>query len=809
LEVNAELSTEDFLAELRSAIFNIRSSDCLAPLKIKALYEDRLGEVIETNLLSHIVSCPRCLDDVNRTLQLPLLSERHPVNTLGKDPGASGKSEGPKRGGGAGAGSGGDGGGEDILSAPRRRLKERLAHRPQQLRVSVNGFILGAQNVSSALEEQTISVQLDEQIGFVEIFSEQEVRLLFSIVEPPPAGPVEHRKRVKLSDGRTLELMLTFSSPRPDLQVIYTDPTFRAAGVQAPHPAEETVSSPVPEGAPEKTLSPAGSKPLRRLWAEGRKKVLDWRLWLRPSTVTAVFALALVGMLLLTSLVRVPAPGASAAELLRRSTVAESASAARSDQVLHRTLILEERKGVGGGLIARLKVEVWQSAERGVTARRLYNEGGRLIAGDWRSLSGVQTLYRHGARPELRRTDRRTDAALALNTVWQLDPSAKDFTALIGGSNLARVEERAGHYLISYESEDRAAQNGLVRATLLLKRDDLRAVEQTLLARRDGEMREYKLVETGFESLPVKQVSPTVFEPETELSRASAGGTERSPSAAKAETDAARTQPSSPATVSASAELEVEVLRLLSEAGADLGEQVSVLRTSEGRLRIEGIIETDKRKAEILRALGPLAGNPAVQIDVATVAERMSREARQGKREATGAQTMSSVATETDVFPAYADLRERFSDEAARQFASRVVNRSDRMMRRAGALKQLAGRFSPEAFAKLDAQAQAKLLALVRGHARALQTEIIALRRDLETAFPNSALVQVAPAGGITDPGELLRAIERLFELSAANDQTIRAAFSISNGPSTTAIRAPQFWRSLAIAESMAGKIAR
>ena len=46
----------------------------------------------------------------------------------------------------------------------------------------------------------------------------------------------------------------------------------------------------------------------------------------------------------------------------------------------------------------------------------------------------------------------------------------------------------------------------------------------------------------------------------------------------------------------ASADLEVEVLQILSQVKADMGEQIDVKRTSDGYLVVSGVVETDQRK---------------------------------------------------------------------------------------------------------------------------------------------------------------------------------------------------------------------
>jgi len=71
--------------------------------------------------------------------------------------------------------------------------------------------------------------------------------------------------------------------------------------------------------------------------------------------------------------------------------------------------------------------------------------------------------------------------------------------------------------------------------------------------------------------------------------------------AAKKETEllTANVRPAAP--VVASADLEVEVLRLLHEARADLGEQLAATRRADGVLHVTGIVDTPERKNRDMR----------------------------------------------------------------------------------------------------------------------------------------------------------------------------------------------------------------
>src|SRR5262249_3117221 len=118
----------------------------------------------------------------------------------------------------------------------------------------------------------------------------------------------------------------------------------------------------------------------------------------------------------------------------------EESIAAGSGIALHRTIQLEERRmqtsvceDCPGEFISQRKIEIWQSADRGLVTRRLFDERGTLVAGDWRRSDGVQTLYHHGTKPQLQLApDHRPGAPLTFDSVWQLSPSAREFSSLIG-----------------------------------------------------------------------------------------------------------------------------------------------------------------------------------------------------------------------------------------------------------------------------------------------------------------------------------------------------------------------------------------
>lgn len=802
-----------FLEELRQTIFLSCAGDCLSEEELKQIYLDTRRVPVECARLAHIVSCRRCIDRVNTLVGLPLLAERSATEMLGRDK--------RKRGGGGSGSDGGSGGlTSQTLGRLKRRVRDTFVHKPQELCVSVNGYALGSQRVASERSELNLVVDPDERLSFVEVFSEQKIRLLMlGIDELPPDGPGERTSHVKLSDQRLLQLTLRFSSPSPTIQVVYVDPCYA-------RPLDNVEVEEVPAAVPTALSSPAEDKEkpitfggylspaLTRIW----KALRSGSFWLRPQTVTAVFALLfLAGGVYLA--LRQMGTELSAPLLLARAVSAEQAVAARTDLVLHRTINLEERLA-GGDVISRQRIEIWQSATKGITARRVYGEGGRLVAGEWTRSDGSHELYWNHALKSPNSNSRsieNPESAIGNLNVWQLSPSASDFVTLTAQKTTS-VQERNGVYAVNFEDfSSQTTPQQLVKASLMLSKADLHAIELIFVVTTDKrQLIEYRFTESAFERRAPDSVAPSVFEPDPELLITS----ERpslNPNRAKADTTTVRPS-SAPTRVLATAELEVEVLRLLNQANADTGEQINVTRTPDGPLKVQGIVDSEKRKGELLLALTTLNNNPAVVIEINTVEEVLQRQPQ--KETPVDEILVQQAAPSAKALSIDTDLRRFFSqrglssdqlDREVTRFANRTLGRSRSALFRALALKRLAQRFSPEELRTLAPEARTKWLALLREHARACRTETAGLRQELQSILNgglNSGSAAGVPQAAITSDEGLIRAAAELASLAQQYDEAIQSAFSLSTKTDgVSAVRSPEFWRWLSNAESLAVQI--
>jgi len=833
----------DLMLELRQMIFGSRQGDCLSEQALSEIYNGGNTEALTTAKLAHIVSCPTCLDAVNALLGLPLLAQRYrsePADT--NDP-----KEPPGNASGGGDSGGGPG---DLTKKFAQRLRETHEHKPNELRIAIDGAPVSSLKVSSDLSELDLNLTPDNPIEFVEVSSEQGVQILFFSIDPAERQ-AEQWARIELSEGRFLEACFR-NENGPTLHLIYKDPAPEAAHITAAAP--HTLSSPlvVVHGAdPLKEAKNALGVSRLRSWAqrsvstisrafggslvaaEATQQSQDHSLvdafagentsflklsqaaepsWRRLGwMIVLVSAIVIAGFLFFRASLSQPL---TATTLLDKATVAEKSNIA-VDQIRHRFINLEERRSAEGAIVAQLKIEVWENPATGARAQRLYDYSHHLIGGTWQKADGSRVVYHHGTKPQSQSAITSPDNLLLnLEDIWQMEPSAQSFAALISQPALAGVEERSTTYVLAYEKGRTIGATQLIRATLTLSKSDLHAIESTLIVQRSGELHEYRFVEASDERLPAKAVVPGAFEVEPELT-GGAGETGRPGDWALRDLTSSRVPPS-PSTSAppvASAELEVDVAYLLNRAKADRNEQVNLTRSAGGSLRVEGVVESEQRRNELLQALAAVSNNPAVKIEIRTVAEATELSPRKGPVTLVAAQTTSNTIAVENELREYLSkkdprLKDDALDEAVRSFSSHMVNRSYQLLFHAVELKRLVNRFDNVDMRTLAPDARAKWLEMLREHAIALERECATVRQELQAIFAPGTALNSTEELAIENDRDLARAVERLHQLTVYNNEAIRAALTVSQS-SAAAIKSPQFWTSLSGAEKLAARIKR
>jgi DNA-directed RNA polymerase specialized sigma24 family protein len=851
LKTKPRKSSDDIVCELQDSIQHSCRGACLSEAQLRALYQDsesgQAEKTIDCTTLGHIVSCTRCLDRVNQLLGLPPLSARHVISKGKSD--LDEPDDLDKGGtGGAGTGSGPSGAFIDRCYEGFRQIVE---HRPEELHFSANGVHVGALKVNSELSELQLSIHDQSPVEFIEVFSERGMRLILFSLDPLDQGEgalAEQRARIELSEERTLELIFKIGVSWPSLHVSYYDPLFqevdhweagadvvtrtadlgserliarlrrllhrlrlrrrvshRLAMLSIFSERQVDYGKPETQTSIEPAIEPGGEDPrFEELEVSelGRAKdLIRSPLWERPGFIAVAFTISLGAALLY--LLMPGATAVTAASLLERARLTEDKIDRNPSLVQHRMLDLEERRPVDGRVISRSRIEVWHSGAQGVRARRLYDQKRRLIAGEWTRADGSRKIYR----------PKGADAPRSLE-VWQLELSARDFSALIKQVDVATVEETAQTYVIKYQPAGRhliLPPAELTKASITLSKHDLHPIEQTLQIQQSDETREFRFGEASYEQFPASEVSPSVFEPERELLGNDGELRRRDEAKTVSSVPSPTPSPFTPAT----AELEVEVIRLLNQVDALSGEQLNVTRTSEGLLLVEGIIDTDERKREIVGALAPVSNNPSVKIMIETPTEA-------AKRQAPALQQSQAVISEFRVAdklpPAYPELRRHFTergtptdqiDQAIERFGDTAMSRSRGARKHARAMREIAGRFSPEQLSTLDEQALAEWRSMIREHAQAFQREAAILRRELEPVFLRNTSTDSANETQIetelANDAQLARAVGHLASLWISVDESVREAFSTRSDDLTTiTIELPRFWRSLKSAESLA-----
>jgi hypothetical protein len=338
---------------------------------------------------------------------------------------------------------------ENFETTSRRRMREVYEHRPSELLFSVNGFVLSSLKVTAERSEQTQTINIDEKVSFIEVFSEQGVRLLFLDVEPLPDGPVVQTTELNLSDNRKLQLRLSFSDPRPTLRVVYEDPLMKPlgsgyaceetelTGAQSTMPAQQAWYERQPGGLrnfdkrfsqtesefTQKALlnvkarldiQKTAAKPQSissigritaffdrlRLKIAAFSSALSWRF----VTVPAALCLVFVGLIIWFAIS--PSSNTSASEILSESERRTAIWENQPDKVLHWGYEVTFSNHLGGLPDGKYISLHWQNNTGGKASRlnRLYDANGVLVSAVWVRKDGSEVYFSRSRADEIRIT---------------------------------------------------------------------------------------------------------------------------------------------------------------------------------------------------------------------------------------------------------------------------------------------------------------------------------------------------------------------------------------------------------------------
>jgi DNA-directed RNA polymerase specialized sigma24 family protein len=795
-------SGDDFIDTLRRLIFESKKGNCLSEREIQDRYHRPDQQALDRRQLAHISACPDCLERINRNLDLPPLSDRFPTDTLGNDIGGAESSPGRKPVA------------ETRVKSCRRLARAVYHHEPRELTIMVNGFFTASETLQARLSERILALHPTERLSVVEAFSEQGVRLLGLNVEPPPDGLLEQAARVDLSEGRYLALSIGFKGSNPSLKSSYYDPNCieptlleRVSEASRPNPRlspnrssvlSEQVSPLLPPGRPRSEEVPRGRSLFRML--------LDaLSAGMRPASVTAALAIIMAAIIIALHL---KTTTVSAAELLRQAVAADDKLTRQPDTVLHRRLVLEERTMAPPVFVIRRQLDIWTNPAAGLKGCRVYDDNGLLLAGEWVNSAGVHSIYRRDTSTQLQDSGE-TDLSAVIDSgeIWRIGLSARDFLSLAGQAGTGTVVQGTDSYTINYVFGD----SKLARASLVLNKSGLRAFEETLVVRRPQGLIQYRFSERSHETVPLGETKTSVFYPDPWIQGA------RIQSPAPPDLPGANSLPrSAPEGLPDAAfySLKLDAVYLLHRAGACLAGQTTFARTESGSLRIQVFVDSDRRKSQVIAALGSLGGTPGVELEVSTFAEAAAR------RPSLPADNLivKRIEVDRDRIPAYPDLARYFSvshtnsdpgsgDGAATEskierFAAGILKRSRLALLHAWALK----RHQEDADGSPVHQ-QSLLAEMAADHLRVIRDETARLSAELVPIFGATEVGEAADQPGNED---FVGPIDRLYEMVLSNENAISMSLTVNASGAIMPecpIKTAGFWRSLRGAEKLAASM--
>jgi hypothetical protein len=566
----------------------------------------------------------------------------------------------------------------------------------------------------------------------------------------------------------------------------------------------------------EPALSALDERPPAASFAERVQRLFHPRA-LRLRLAWAVAGLALV--LALAALDSLRAPVLSDT-LLEQSGAAERALVDAPTKALRRVVQLEERRASDQSLVGRRRIEIWRrgapvaTAAQAVTrprdttvvaARRVFDERDRLVAGEWTSADGSRTVYRSGQPPETVPASARPP--LDARDIWRLDPSARDFLALVGRSDHTTVEQRPDGFVVRYRPPDAGGSGSprLVEARLTIRKEGLRVTDQVLVVLEADVMREYRFAEKSREQLPADRVQPAVFVPEEQLA-----GVRDSlpPLPAVTRPVKAKVRHLTDAALDA---MEMTAWQRLHQARLCSSELASVSRTGEG-VDLRVAVESEARRDAIRQLLGGFGLPSAIRVDL-TVAAPPARQAATPQRRARAhallrAYLSGQVARWSGNHQGSPQeaANDPAVDAAAQQMADWAVERSARTLAQARALQKEADRWPAGALRHLDLDAVSAWQSMITDHAREILQDVGLMRAQFEPVlFPAGPPRAPREDVHIQEIAHVEAAAARVLELAISQHRAVEAAFSpAAPGTETDRIDGEALWWSWRALEKQA-----
>ncbi len=754
---------------LRGRVFRACEGSCLPHTRLERLASLPMTDPLNTAELAHLVSCAECLDELNRILGIRLLAERCPSRALGRDGGP------PQNGG-----TGGCSTFEQMRSSATCRLEEENEHRPEWLYITVDGEFRRSHQIDNVLSDMHFSLDQDHAPDFIEILSEQDVRLLYL----PCNGATDsydggEHAAIQLSDGRILDASVLTRNGEVSISVKYFDPLFEEC--QTLRDGTEEASS-----ARKQRWSPAGNLREKTSFLFGIRNAFASRwMWVG---LTGAAAMLLAGVLLRQNIPTMMGPSQFLEQVARAS-----AAAVPRDKYVKRTILIQQVVDSGTDVRQDVVVE-WTSPDARQRARRLYNKEGHLVAEEITSGNDTQ-FYGKAVGNTAADMD---SSKLQPQDVWQISPSAKQFSALIAPAKPSAIEQQGDHYSVRYVGTERDMRAGLVEATLVVRRKDLHPVEEDLALRTPGALHRVRLIEADYEGCPPERMLPNIFVPDKGLIEDQPDGSSHEHISAHGAAD--ETSP----------ERAIHAFYLLSRVGADMNGETSVQVSPDGIMRIRGEVDSPTRRDEILHALSSLKGQRRISIHVLS-----SQPSRTSDSERRTRHMVEVIQPVTGAIPLDKQVRQILGgqgmppeqmDQAVERFSQQILIHADDAKAHAWALHLIATRFTPMQLNGLPLEARTEWMKMIHVHASAVVRSVRSIHVQLAALAPTH---RNGPNDltKLIDVTQLASTTSQILALSQSCDRDLAAAFSLSE-PSVdnSALTEAGLWRALNLLESLANQ---
>jgi RNA polymerase sigma factor (sigma-70 family) len=727
--------------ELRARIFASHQGPCLTEREVSRLYGER-SQTIRCSRLAHIVSCQDCLKRAAMRLDLPqgpdgpfdMSGSTTPMNKT-----TSGRNSRVISG--------------QLLRRWRRSLQDVLEHGPSELRLGVDGFIVGVLKVHSEISEISVEVSLETTDGFVEVFSSQGVQMLHFELSPPPIGAAQQSTFVEFAEGRSLTVTADFTRPKPVIDLRYCDPLF----VDDP----DVLVQELPEPLPEPVFEDVQGSWWKSVCSKWRELVMLPAMPIRKTAVGVAIILVIACLWWFRQLTPTPV---FAAELLRKASRAEQTELHAANTASYRTLRIQE--SADGRAIKDKSVEIWYSAVTKIRAVRVYDEQNQLEAGEWTKANGSRTVYRHGGKTTQELAS--TTPPMNSQNIWRWEPTAEQFTALVSGLTNQKITEQAGSWTITYQREASSPSTPLLKATLVLDKAHLRATKQTLVLQEDGTTREFLFTENIHEQFNNGAIDQSHFVPEPELTNL--------PLRPAVTTVAALAKPLTGTDLD---KFEMALTYQLHLLEPCLAGHPAINMAVDGRLIVDASAKSAQCDTDVKRNLTSFAGPSVAAMRVLPM--------RATERPAPLRSEDVGRIGGYDLFSNYFGSRVLDPDNergAIRQKAAWATERSRSIVYHAEALAELTRRWNVETLRKLDLDTVHQWQTMVQAHATELSREEQVLRRELQPIFfPNVSSAPAAAVQPMNTLGDIPPVVDELVALAMLQDETIRLLCGVPEEP--------------------------